>query len=207
MLRKLSLALCLMAALTACSEEKAQPTLAPTPTPPIAGYTGPNIGSLSSVGQSEAGCTEEGGCKDEVSAPISVDDAPLPLTEQTIGAFRLGIPEGYSPITLPNEILITAVSAETLGGFNFSLRLASDEEIADLLARFDNPDVTIGTAVNTDSLKGHWMEVRNSGAIAILDGANGQKVFVESSANAQYWLAFRPTFKAMVESLEYAPSP
>jgi len=156
------------------------------------------------IGNSEnhTDCSADSGCGDTLALPAQPSSDPLPLSEQRINGLRLGIPAGYNPLILADEILITALSSETLGGYAFSLRVVADEEaLAALLARFDDPNLGAGNPIQTESLRGYWLPIVGYGAIAVLE--NGETtLFVEALAHDQYWAAFQATFLAMLNSLE-----
>jgi hypothetical protein len=124
----------------------------------------------------------------------------LPLTLQSVSDFEIGLPEGYSPLILDDEILITAVDASTPGGYTFSLRPITPEDLPRQLARFDNPDLTTGVAFNWPSGAGHWVKVGEDSAIGLLEGAGGQ-IFIEAFTYQGAWPAFESTFMAMAESI------
>ncbi|KAB2903827.1 MAG: hypothetical protein F9K27_11905 [Anaerolineae bacterium] len=186
--------------LAACSEkkdEKAKPL--PTATSVTSGYTGPFIGG-GDAGQEESGCTEAGGCGGVVEQVELVEEA-LPLQTQKVAGFSLGIPEGYSPIIFDEEVVISATSAETIGGFTVVLREVTQDDLQAILERFDQPDFETGTLINNPVLKGHQLPNKQVGTIALFEAENGRMVFVEGFASPGYWPAFTVTFDAILETV------
>lgn len=204
-MNKRFLILILLLLLAACSEDKKDdtPSTTPTSTPVTAGYTGPLLGSSSLEESSE--CSAGGGCSGSASEVVEAVEESLPLTEQTVEVFSLGIPEGYSPLVVADEVIITAVSAETIGGFTVILRRVEEADLADILEKYEQPHFEAGTAIENETLTGHSLPNSNLGTIALLRSAEGQMVFVEGFATPGYWPAFSVTFDAMVETLELTP--
>lgn len=208
--RNLFIAGFFMAILAACSQAQDSPTPQPTLTPtvtvttPKITYTGPSIGSVGEVlGQSQtdaSACEEGDACISDVDlAALNLSDEALPLLPQAIGDITLGIPTGYQLLEAGQEILITAQSTETLGGYVFSLRRVDETGLQTLLSRFDDPDFSAGTPFKQGA--GQWLPTGDYGAIALLQGDDGQHLFIEAFAEHAYWPAFQNTFIAMLESL------
>jgi hypothetical protein len=104
-----------------------------------------------------------------------------------------GIPEGYAPLVLREEILVTALSAETLGGYTFSLR------------RVDEGETLMGSKpFRTEAgLAGMWAKTGADSARAYLSAPDGQIWRVEAFTGLGYWGAFEATFIAMLASLRF----
>lgn len=184
--------------LTACTEKEKKESPSPTPTSVTTGYTGPFIGSGDPTPE---GCTE-GGCGGAVEQVELVEES-LPLQTQTVAGFTLGIPEGYSPIVFDEEVVISATSAETIGGFTVILRKISDLE--EITERFEQPDFETGTPIENPTLTGNTLPNKQVGAIALLQSEDGQMVFVEGFASPGYWPAFTVTFDAMLKTITLTP--
>lgn len=192
--------------LAACNEDAPpaspvpQPTASPTSTSSFGNYGGPMIGSLNDPAESQANCTAESGCF-MGNAPIAERrEDSLPLTVTTVGSFSIGIPEGYSPLELGKEILLTAIASTTEGGYVFSLKPITPEELTEQLARFDTPDMMAGTPIESAWGSGHWVKVADDTAIAVIENESGQ-ILVEAFTYQGFWPAFETTFVAMLESL------
>lgn len=192
--------------LVACQQEeknerKTEETAEPTPV--TAGYAGPFIGGAS--GEESEGCTANGGCSGAASELVDFVQDSLPLSTQTVEGFTLGIPEGYSPLVVADEIILTAVDAETLGGFTVVMRKIEAADLATILEKYEQPDFSTGKPIENETLTGHSLPNSNLGTIALLESAEGQKVFVEGFASPGYWPAFTVTFDALLETLELTP--
>lgn len=182
--------------LPACTNEEEKKEV-PTPTSVTTGYTGPFISSNTV----QEGCTE-GGCGGAVSQ-MALVEAALPLQTQTIAGFTLGIPEGYSPIVFDEEVVISATSVDTIGGFTIVLRKISD--LQEITARFEQADFESGTPIKNPTLTGTRLPNKQVGTIALLQTEEGQMIFVEGFASPGYWPAFTVTFDAMLETITLTP--
>jgi len=183
----------LTAACSSPEETAATPTVA---------YEGPMLEINTSA--NETSCSEESGCIDNAT-PIPLDEAPRPLESQTIQGISIGIPQGYTPLELEQEILITAQSADTVGGYTFSIRqITSDTSLQELLERFDQPNFEAGNVIQGKRWQATWLNTADYGAIALLTTDDGQQYFIESFTDQGYWHAFEATFLAMVESLAFS---
>jgi|GEM_PF-5591883 len=167
-------------------------------------YDGPLLSTDNSL-SIDSECSSDGSCGASLAPLVTLETEILPLTLQTVEWVTVGVPEGYAPITLQDEIIITAIAAETLGGYTFAVQPLPDEAaLTQRLDRFDTPDITTGKTINTPTLTGVWLPTAYEGAIAILQDDQGQILFVEAFADAPNWSVFEPTFVNMVESITYA---
>jgi hypothetical protein len=198
--------------LAACSQKEDSSSSVSTPptattesisTNPLGDFTGPLGGSVGEViGNTEEDCSEGDSCTEtllniDIARPLDA----LPLAEQTVGTVTVGVPEGYNPLELSSEILITAVSTETEGDYTFSIRQVDETKLEPLLRRFKEPDFTQGTSIEGEAFEGSWLLTEDYGAIALLQFQGGQQIFIEASSDRGYWPSFQATFEAMIASL------
>jgi hypothetical protein len=116
--------------------------------------------------------------------------------QQTLGPVQIGIPEGYSPLVLSDEVLVTALSPETPGGFVFSWRQVDEAGLARQQARFKR--------IDWEAEAGPTIAIPD-GLVAIQRGPGGAILWVESFATPGYWPAFQATALAMLEGLIWNP--
>lgn len=188
----------LAVACNAHSQEEILPTITPTTPPFLLNYQGPLLGNQA---EQSTACTTESGCTMQIAPdPQSLDTSVRPLIPHRIGDFEIGLPDGYSPLVLEDEILITATEAGTLGGFVFSIHTPSPPDLEALLLRLDNPDFEAGLLIENATWQGRLVEIRD-GAVARLESPHAPTLFIEAFTQAGYWAAFEATFLAMLKSL------
>lgn len=197
--------------IAACTSSEADPTPtsappSPTPLPMLdeAAYSGPLIGRIGG-GIGETAQTEcDDACMVDLGVVLGEISAEArPLTTYEIDGLEIGIPEGYSPLELPNETLIAADSAETAGRYSFGIRQMQSEDLPALLARFGDVDLLgTGELIDHPSLMGRWLPTGDYGAIAWLALDDERGLFIEAAAAPAYWPYFEATFQAMLASLK-----
>lgn len=191
-----ALFLILIVVLVACGQSQEDaPMQHPAPTPTAtslsSAFAGPMLNTSSLGDASESACTAESGCV-VVAQEVAAEPA-MPLTAQTIGAVTLGIPEGYTVSQAGDQIIVSAISLETEGGFIVGLRPV---EAAPADFEWGN-----GTPIQLEAGAGHWLLHGEHGAVALLTDAEGQMLLVEAFSSPGYWAAFHATFEAMLPTI------
>jgi hypothetical protein len=205
--KKSSLFLLLWIVLVGCGAQSDPPsraTLTPLPTlTPTFRLLGPALGSTPEGDHGHSGvCSEESGCV-VLPTPADLPTSALPLRLERVGDLQVGIPEGYSPLVLEEEIIISQAVLQSPGAFIVSVRRVDAESLTPLMQRFNNPDWEAGTPIQAGAVQGVWLPTGDYGAIALLTAPSGAQVWVEGSAESRYWSAYLATFLAMVAALVF----
>lgn len=202
--------LVLLLLLVACRQEQAPgPGAAPSPTASAIAlqYSGPLLPGVAAEAPVDV-CGEGSECSQNPALRLTLTIEPDKLVAVEVEGVSVGMPAGYSPLVVGDEILISATSPDALGAFVFRLRPLDETALPALLERFpalDPSATTTGTAlpVQTAAYRGQWMPRDDYGAVALLQNPAGAYLFVEAAADAAFWPQFQPLFEAMLQALSF----